>query len=149
MNRATIVARELEAGRDAGVKNPGQVAHTAVEDAIQLATEIRDLDPRQLWGRLRLWQAEDPDRLLGAAFALAAMVPVDTHTVDELLKWTYAMVDKPRLAKKKGRDGGAKAAQQRNDAAGKRPRRRRRDAGIRRKPRSQEVIPPPPVEAAG
>lgn len=54
---------------------------------MDLATDIRDLDPRQVWGRLALWGQAEPLRLYAACVALAAMVPTDV-SVKELLAWT-------------------------------------------------------------
>jgi len=70
---------------------PTQDAHTvaarAEEDAGQIAMDIRDLDPREVWGRLAWWGQNDPLRLYAVTVALAAMVPVDEPAA-ALLAWT-------------------------------------------------------------
>jgi hypothetical protein len=63
------------------------MASQAKRDAADLVVDVRDLDPRQVWGRLVMWGREDPPRLVAATVALAAMVPVDI-SIAELLAWT-------------------------------------------------------------
>ncbi len=62
-----------------GVPNPTAVAERAQLDASDLITEVRDLDPRQLWGRLTIWANENPDRLKAACIALAAWCDPDIN----------------------------------------------------------------------
>lgn len=62
----------------------------AVLDAMDVATDLRDLDPREVWARLRAWMRDEPHRLVAAVVALAAMVPVETP-VSELLAWTESL----------------------------------------------------------
>lgn len=59
----------------------------ARRDAVQLVSAVRELDPREVWGTLALWTAEDPLRVYAAVVTLAAMVP-DDRPVSELLEWT-------------------------------------------------------------
>lgn len=68
-------------------------AYTAVLDAQDLAMDVRDVDPREVWGTLALWAERDPLRLYAAVTALAAMVPVETP-VSELLAWTEPLTEK-------------------------------------------------------
>lgn len=63
------------------------IAARAQADAGQIAADIRDLDPREVWGRLAWWGQNDPLRLYSVTIALAAMVPVDQPAA-ELLAWT-------------------------------------------------------------
>lgn len=69
------------------VDNPVDVANNAAVDAMHLIEAVRDLDPREVWGRLAIWTEENPIRLLAATVALAAMVPAD-RPVSDLLEWT-------------------------------------------------------------
>lgn len=48
-------------------------ANRAGEDALDLISDVHDIDPRELWGRLVLWGRHDPPRLVAAVVALAAM----------------------------------------------------------------------------
>lgn len=63
-----------------------KVAERAQLDAMDLATGVRDLDPHEVWGRLHALVSSDPQRLVAAAVALAAMVDVDAP-VSQLLAW--------------------------------------------------------------
>ncbi|PWW50249.1 hypothetical protein [Actinokineospora spheciospongiae] len=67
--------------------DPVELADRAHTDAMDLAADVRELDPRQLWGRLTIWATEDPARLFAATVALAAMVDVDQPAA-HLLAWT-------------------------------------------------------------
>jgi hypothetical protein len=58
--------------------------HRGNADARDFAEDIRELDPRQLWGRLALWAQRDPERLYAMVISLAALVDPDTGT----LEWT-------------------------------------------------------------
>lgn len=62
-------------------------AHIAVLDAVELVAAVRDLDPREVWGTLRLRGERDPLRLIALCVALAAMVP-DDRPARDLLAWT-------------------------------------------------------------
>lgn len=75
------------------VDRPGQRAHQAALDAVELVPAVRDLDPREVWGTLYLRQQRDPLRLIALCVALAAMVPVETP-VSELLAWTEPLSEK-------------------------------------------------------
>lgn len=80
----TRLRAELDAYRP--LRNPHQLAAVAVRDAVELVGDIRDLDPRQVAGRVELLR-RDPDRLTALIIALAAMVPGD-KPVSALLAWT-------------------------------------------------------------
>lgn len=84
-DRAQERARAIEACPH--VDNPVDTANNAVVDALYLAEAVRDLDPREVWGRLAQWSMESPLRLIAAAWALAAMLPQD-RSATELLAWT-------------------------------------------------------------
>lgn len=73
------------------VDRPQHRAYIATQDAMELVTAVRDLDPREVWGTLRLWGEKDPLRLFGVITALAAMVPPG-RTAGELLAWTERFV---------------------------------------------------------
>lgn len=81
----TRVKAELAAYRP--LRHPDRLAEVAVRDALELAGDVRQLDPRQVAGRLELLRRRDPDRLTALVIALAAMVPVD-RPVSALLGWT-------------------------------------------------------------
>jgi hypothetical protein len=71
-------AREQEACPAIGPHWRDELAHRAIEDALDVIVDIRDLDPRQVYGRLVLWGRETPARLVTALFACAAMHNPDT-----------------------------------------------------------------------
>lgn len=79
------------------VDNPGDTADNAVLDATYLAEAVRDLDPREVWGRLAIWAEETPLRLIAVAWALAAMVPQD-QPVSDLLAWTDTLISEGKAA---------------------------------------------------
>lgn len=84
-DRAQERSRAIEACPH--VDSPGDTADNAVLDAMHLVEAVRDLDPREVWGRLAIWVEETPLRLIAVAWALAAMVPQDQSSGD-LLAWT-------------------------------------------------------------
>jgi hypothetical protein len=57
-------------------------------DAERLALKLRDVNPALTWSNLVRWGRDDPERLITLAFALLAMLPVDTHNTRDLLAWT-------------------------------------------------------------
>ncbi|OZM74015.1 hypothetical protein CFN78_06930 [Amycolatopsis antarctica] len=59
-------------------------ADQAIYDAQDLIADIRDLDPRQIVGRLVLWGQHSPARLVVATIALAAMCDPHRGTGDAL-----------------------------------------------------------------
>lgn len=59
-----------------------QWADRAVEDAFDLIVDVRELDPREVYGRLVLWGRETPSRLVTACYALAAMHDPDTPAAE-------------------------------------------------------------------
>jgi hypothetical protein len=69
---------EIAACPDIDPADAEDYAQLAVEDALDLIVELRDLDPRQVYGRLVRWGREQPARLVTACFALAAMHHPDT-----------------------------------------------------------------------
>jgi hypothetical protein len=73
------------------VDNPVDTADNAAVDAMYLIEAVRDLDPREVWGRLATWAEETPIRLLAVTVALAAMVPAD-RSASDLLGWTDGLV---------------------------------------------------------
>lgn len=87
--RNTAVRRQtyIEMAPTFGAADAGLVAARAQTDAAQIAADIRDLDPREVWGRLAWWGQNDPLRLYAVTVALAAMVPVDQPAA-ALLAWT-------------------------------------------------------------
>lgn len=64
-----------------------QLAEQATRDAIAAATDLREVDPQQVWTRLQGLARTDPTRLLALTVALAAMVDVERPVAD-LLAWT-------------------------------------------------------------
>lgn len=64
-----------------------RLAERATHDAMDLAADIRELDPREVWGQLAVWADKDPLRLMACAWAAAAMVPLE-RPVSELLAWS-------------------------------------------------------------
>ncbi|WP_116044008.1 hypothetical protein [Amycolatopsis palatopharyngis] len=73
MNAAALARLERHACPVILRDDANRYAHRAVDDALQLITDVRDLDPRQLLGRLVLWGREEPPRLAIVPLALAAM----------------------------------------------------------------------------
>lgn len=63
-----------------------EVTDRALQDAVELASDVRELDPELIWGRLATWSQRDPVRLCAAVVALAAMVQID-EPVSRLLAW--------------------------------------------------------------
>lgn len=58
-----------------------QRASQADVDARRLVADLRDLDPRAIWGRINRWNDTNPHRVFAALVALAAMVdPADIGT---------------------------------------------------------------------
>jgi DNA-binding NarL/FixJ family response regulator len=57
--------------------NARQRATQADTDARRLAADIRDLDPRVIWGRINRWNNTNPQRVLAALVSLAAMTDPD------------------------------------------------------------------------
>lgn len=93
---ASFSARSRALAACPHVDRPGQRGYQAVVDATSMVGAVRDLDPREVWGTLALWGAEDPLRLYALVVALAAMVPAD-QPARELLAWTdhLALPDAP------------------------------------------------------
>lgn len=94
-DRAQERARAVEACPH--VDNPVDTANEAAVDALYLVEAVRELDPREVWGRLAIWAEDTPVRLLAVVVALAAMVPAD-RPVSDLLKWTDGLVPSARGA---------------------------------------------------
>lgn len=83
-DRAQERARAIQACPH--VDNPVETADNAALDALYLVEAVRELDPREVWGRLAIWAEETPIRLLAVTVALAAMVPED-QSLSALLAW--------------------------------------------------------------
>ncbi|WP_018682210.1 DUF7368 family protein [Actinokineospora enzanensis] len=72
------------------IPNPqqrGRLLQLMQQDAAGLITDIRDLDPVEIWGRLHRWAIEHPARLVAATVALAAMCDPDVPA-SKALAWT-------------------------------------------------------------
>lgn len=86
MQHKTTSAR-AQAARDACPHITPQQAQTlasrGADDALDLITDIHDIDPQEIWGRLVLWGRHDPPRLVAAVVALAAMH--NPHTPQQVL----------------------------------------------------------------
>lgn len=92
-NEATRRRRHIAAAPIVPVELVDRVAERATLDAMDLAADIRTLDPREVWGRMAIWAEAEPLRLYAATVALAAMVDVD-KPVSELLAWTDGLTGK-------------------------------------------------------
>lgn len=79
--------RELTAAVTIAPDRIPTIIQRARADAAALALDVRDLDPHRVWGRMNLWRTEDPERLLACCWLLAAMVPVEDMTEQQLLAW--------------------------------------------------------------
>jgi hypothetical protein len=55
-----------------------ELGELAAVDALDLIADVHDIDPRQVYGRLTLWARDHPQRLVTAAFALAAFHDPET-----------------------------------------------------------------------
>ncbi|WP_410652085.1 hypothetical protein [Amycolatopsis sp. cmx-4-54] len=62
--------------------NPGFRAHLATKDALELIVDVRELDVREIWGRLNRWGTETPERLIAALVTVAAMADPDQITTE-------------------------------------------------------------------
>jgi hypothetical protein len=82
-----VVWRERAVAACPHVDRPGDRAHKAALDAVEIVAAVRDLDPREVWGTLALRGETDPLRIYALIVALAAMVPAD-RPARELLAWT-------------------------------------------------------------
>jgi hypothetical protein len=58
---------------------PKAVAKQGKRDARQLATDVREIDPAQVWGRMATWHRNEPERLFMALVVLAVLVPVEAE----------------------------------------------------------------------
>jgi hypothetical protein len=63
------------------------IALQAVADVQQMAKDVRELDPREVWGCLTLLYEQDRNRLIAAYVAALAALPRD-KSMAELLAWT-------------------------------------------------------------
>jgi hypothetical protein len=88
-NRAASARRDTAACT--GHPDPDAAASQGLTDAMDLITDIRDLDPRQIWGRLEQWTLDDPQRLIAATVVLAAWSDPNA-TARTALAWTEDLV---------------------------------------------------------
>lgn len=63
-------------------------ARQADYDARRLIADIRDLDPRQIWGRLNKWGQRNPQRLIAAFVSTLAYADPDDVTTGQPPAWT-------------------------------------------------------------
>lgn len=97
-HNAAQTARELASTVEVDPARVPELVQRARGDAAGLAADLRDLDPRQVWGRMNLWRTADPERLMACCWLLAAMVPVDDATQDELLAWVDRLAEQRKAA---------------------------------------------------
>ena len=60
---ATTRRRELAMATVVPADQVDEVVFQARLDAVELASDVRDLEPREIWGRLAAWNRTDPTRL--------------------------------------------------------------------------------------
>lgn len=65
-----------------------QRATQADTDARRLIADIRELDPRVIWGRITRWNETNPHRVIAAIVSLAAMAELDTASSTDPPPWT-------------------------------------------------------------
>lgn len=65
-----------------------QRASQADADARRLIADVRDLDPRAIWGRINRWNTNDPHRVLAALVALATRADLADVDNAEPPSWT-------------------------------------------------------------
>ena len=70
----------------------GVLAEQGVRDALALVGDVRDVDPRAVWGRLTRWSRVDPARLVMVCVALAALVDEEVEP-RQALAWTDGLRD--------------------------------------------------------
>ncbi|AUI56754.1 LuxR C-terminal-related transcriptional regulator [Amycolatopsis sp. BJA-103] len=70
--------------------NPGSRSYQGNTDALELITDVRELDVREIWGRLNRWGKETPERLIAAIVSLAAYADPDQITT-EPPEWTLSI----------------------------------------------------------
>lgn len=63
-----------------------RIANRAAADAGRLSTDLRCLDPAEVWRTLARWSTDNPVRLIAVAFAAVAMTP-DDRSHRGLLAW--------------------------------------------------------------
>ena len=89
-NDATATLRAIHACPHIPATDKPDVARRMITDALDVVGMVRDVDPRETWGTLALWAAENPIRLYAATVALACMVDID-RPVSDALAWTDAL----------------------------------------------------------
>lgn len=92
---ATATLRAVHACPHIPDADKPEVARRMLDDALDVVVMVREFDPRETWGTLALWAAEDPVRLYAATVALACMVDVE-RPLSVALAWTNELV--PRAA---------------------------------------------------
>lgn len=68
----------------------GVLAEQGVRDAMALVGDVREVDPRAVWGRLTRWSRVDPARLVMLVVALAALVDPEVEP-GTALAWTEGL----------------------------------------------------------
>lgn len=74
-----------------------QRAYQGDADALQFAEDIRELDPRQVWGAVNRLGKTDPERLLAAFISLAARVDPTEHGAGLPPAWAAGIGGIPAL----------------------------------------------------
>ncbi|MDQ0377920.1 helix-turn-helix transcriptional regulator [Amycolatopsis thermophila] len=83
-NVATREQRELAACPTDLPGNAVQRAETAAQDVRRLIADLRDIDPRQVWGWLNLIGHDDPSRILAALIEAVARIDPDQPESQQL-----------------------------------------------------------------
>lgn len=68
-------------------KNRYQAARVAMDDAITLICDVRDIDPADVWAQVSSWS---PTRIVSCLIALAAAHP-DDKPLEESLAWVRGL----------------------------------------------------------
>ena len=68
-------------------KNQYQAARVAMDDAVSLICDVRDIDPHDVWDNVSSWS---PTRIVSCLIALAAAHP-DDKPLEESLSWVRSL----------------------------------------------------------
>jgi hypothetical protein len=90
---ATRVLKAVAASPAFTRDQAAKMANRAVQDAQHLAVDVRQEDPRLVWGELTLWLRDEPHRVTALTVALAAMVPIEQQSAQALLAWTFPLAE--------------------------------------------------------